>query len=171
MGFIKTVDGASPCEGISYVCGHIHKRQKMGKVWYVGTPFAQEASDINIKKGIWFVENDTPVFIKSPFPEWREYTATVEDYAEVLASMNPKDKNCLVLKGVSGEIASVQKLPEFRALKRDLGFKFKKDIITENKAKIETQSVLSAIEDYVDKVYNGSVDRHEIKKYCRGLLK
>jgi DNA repair exonuclease SbcCD nuclease subunit len=172
MGFIKAADGSSPIEGLSYVCGHIHKRQKIGNVWYVGTPFAQEASDVNIKKGVWIVQGDeAPLFVKSPFPEWKQYTATTENYSEVLASMNPKDKNYLILSGVSGEIAAIQKQPDFKSFKKDLGFKVKKDVVIGNKAKIETLSIISAIEDYVDKVYNGGVDRQEIKKYCRGLIK
>lgn len=50
------------------VSGHIHvSDQKIGNVWYAGTPKWDTKSDANDNKGIWFVESDilNPTFIST----------------------------------------------------------------------------------------------------------
>ncbi len=53
-----SIDAVPQAEIIS---GHIHKPQRLGKLWYPGAPRWRTASDANEKRAIWFVDGDTRI--------------------------------------------------------------------------------------------------------------
>lgn len=62
-------------DGVAVISGHIHKKQKVGKVFYPGTPRHLNRSDIGEVKGIYLFDGreseffQTPANVASPFKE------------------------------------------------------------------------------------------------------
>jgi len=177
-GFVTTKEGAEiplDYEG-QIVSGHIHKGQDLGCVWYPGTPFAQETADHNEVKGIYLYETTTRVrtFIKSPLPQWATSKATPANFAEVIASMDRNNKNHLILEGPGPEVVAAVDSKVFNDLKKEYHFSVKRqstssDKVTKSLRKVN--SVEDAVVEYVDRIYDGSVDRAKLKAKCLEALK
>lgn len=158
------------------VSGHVHKAQQMGPVWYPGTPYAQEATDSNMTKGIYLYDLDTRVkeFLPSPLPQWITRKATVSNYLDVVASMRAEDRNHLVLEGPGPELNALLETKAFKDLKTSVGFSVKKDSTTVTKS-AKTLKRATTIEDavveYIDKLYDGAVDKDKLKDKCLSALR
>lgn len=177
FGFVTSKEGAVvptdyPGQIIS---GHIHKGQDLGCVWYPGTPFAQEASDHNEVKGIYLYDQESRkrTFIKSPLPQWVTSKAAPANFAEVIAKMDKTNRNHLVIEGPGPEVSAVVDSKQFKELKKEYGFSVKKvststDKSTKSLKKVST--VEDAVVEYVDRIYDGAVDREQLKARCLAAL-
>jgi hypothetical protein len=88
--------------------------------------------------------------------------------------MNKDDKNHLVIEGPGTEVNAVVDSRLFKALKQEYGFTVKKSathaIKSSNSLK-KVHSMESAVVEYIDKIYDGSVDREKLKEKCLLSLK
>lgn len=177
FGFIKTKEGALVPEnyGGQIISGHIHKAQRLGCVWYPGTPFAQEASDHNEMKGIYLYEtiSKTVEFIPSPLPQWVTSRANPANFVEVISKMNKDNKNHLVIEGPGPEVNAAVDSKLFHDLKKEYGFSVKKESTSTDKTgktfrKVTT--VEDAVVEYIDRIYDGTVDKARLKVKCLAVL-
>jgi len=155
------------------ISGHIHRRQSFGKVTYPGTPFANSANDVDQSKGILLfnTENFEQLFIESPFTRWRglefEVTATntIQNLHELLKiELNSVDKWIIKASGPKIELAAYFKSEIFLDLIK--GKKVVTKAIPTDKNKQKVQIKATSIEDimseYVNKVYDGGLDKQLI---------
>ena len=177
-GFITTKEGAivpKDYDGL-IVAGHIHKSQRLGPVWYPGTPFAQESADAGQVKGINLLDTVSleTTFIRSPLPQWVTLSATPDNYEQVVSSMSKGDRNHLVLTGSSQELRALMDTKTFRDLKKEYGFSVKRQDTPEGHSSTRVRKVTTlegAVTDYVDNIYQGNVDKDTLKARCLDALK
>lgn len=177
FGFLEAKDGVVAPEGYEglIVSGHIHKGQKMGRVWYPGTPFAQEASDADQAKGVYLLDLKTgeATFFESPLPRWVTYKATANDFAKIAESMRKGDRNHLVLTGTSSELSALVDTSRFKELKREYNFSVRKQPMSQDrgvKVARNVSTLEAAVVDYIDNIYQGNVDRNTLKSKCLEAL-
>lgn len=155
------------------ISGHIHKRQSFGKVIYPGTPFAHSASDVDQTKGLLLFDTATyeQTFIESPFPRWRqiEFEAAhdnpISNLHELLkAELNDKDKWIVKVTGPKIEIAAYFKSKQYISLIKGKNVVTKAVPTDNNKQKVQIKatSIESIMNEYIDKVYDGSLDKQLI---------
>jgi DNA repair exonuclease SbcCD nuclease subunit len=73
--------------------GHIHLKQSVGSITYVGSPFEMDRNDMNTEKGIFILDtnNDTERFIPNNIsPKFKKISITTEDDLNLL-DVNTKD--------------------------------------------------------------------------------
>jgi len=164
--------------------GHIHKRQKCGdKVYYVGTPFAQSASDVDMIKGVTILDSETyeQRFIPSPFPLWKSASFDVgvdislQDIGNHISAMcaGSKDHWIIDLSGPKAEIVSYLNSSAHKELiKSGASIRIRSKFTDSNKIskKISAFSVEGAITDYIDKFYDGSLNKGTLLEKTIELL-
>lgn len=155
------------------ISGHIHKRQSFGKVVYPGTPFAHSISDVDQTKGLLLFDtvSYTQSFIESPFPRWRqiEFEVTQDNPLSNLhqllkIELNDVDKWIIKVTGPKVELAAYFKSKEYMTIIKGKNV-VSKAIPTDNnkqKVQIKATSIESIMSEYVDKVYDGSLDKQLI---------
>lgn len=182
----QTFKGASFGEIVSYsgvdqdsisadiiLSGHIHKRQKCGdKVYYVGTPFAQSASDVDMIKGVTLFDTNTyeQRFIESPFPKWRSLSFDISSDLSAhqigmeLSEICSKSKDHLIVD-ISGPKAEIVSYLESKShkdiLKSGASIRIRSKFTDSNRIqkKINSFSVEGAMSDYIDRFYDGALDK------------
>ena len=177
FGFITTKEGAivpTDYKGL-IVAGHIHKTQKLGPVWYPGTPFAQEASDNGEIKGINLLDTETRrvTFIESPLPQWITTKTALGAFEAEVLKMNKNNKNHLVLSGPGPELTALMDTQRFRELKKEYGFSVKKEPSTAEGVVKQIRNISTlegSITQYIDSIYDGDVDREVLKARCLEAL-
>lgn len=155
------------------ISGHIHKRQSFGKVCYPGTPYAHGASDVDQTKGLLLFDtsNFEQTFIESPFPKWRsiEFEVSHDNPLVNLQSLlelelNDTDKWIIKASGPKVELAAFFKSKPYLELTK--GKKVVSKAIPTDKAKQKVQIKATSIEnimgEYIDKVYDGGLDKQLI---------
>ena len=192
-GDITTKDGVhqESIEGAELIIsGHIHKRQKLessergrSSVLYVGSPFAQSASDINQVKGITVLDTDTykETFYECPLPKWRgdkftiEAGFTTQDMHEYIVNnlAGSKDHWRLDIVGPKAEIMSYLSSTEYKRTIEGIDVKIKTSFTDREKrqVRIESLSVDSIIAQYVAKVYSGSLDKTLLTEKALEILR
>ncbi|CAB4124862.1 endonuclease subunit [uncultured Caudovirales phage] len=163
------------------ISGHIHRRQSFGKVTYPGTPFANSANDVDQSKGVLLfdTENFEQKFIESPFTRWRglefEVTATntIQHLHEMLkVELNTTDKWIIKASGPKIELAAYFKSEMFLSLIK--GKKVVTKAIPTDKNKQKVQIKATSIEDimseYVNKVYDGGLDKQLILNKINDII-
>jgi len=177
FGFITTKEGAQvPTDYTGQiVSGHIHKGQDLGCVWYPGTPFAQEASDHNEVKGIYLYDSDTKerTFYPSPLPQWVTSKVTPANFADEIVKMNKDNKNHLVIEGPGPEVSAAVDSKSFKDLRKEYGFSVKKQSTSMDKSSKSIRKVSTvedAVVEYVDRIYEGALDRAQLKTKCLTAL-
>lgn len=189
-GDITTKNGvdASSIKGASIIIsGHIHKRQQLNagsaEVLYVGSPFSQSAGDINQIKGITIFDTETfnQEFIPCPLPSWRgikftideQYSATdmLSDLEANFADEN-KDHWVVEITGPKAEIMGTLSSKKCKDLLAGRDIKIKTIFTDKEKRKlrIEAVSLDKIISEYVDKVYNGSIDKSKLKSLAADII-
>lgn len=163
------------------ISGHIHKRQTFGKVIYPGTPFAHNANDVDEIKGLLLFNTDTyeQTFIESPFPKWTslEFDVSsdnpISNLNEVLKqNLNENDKFILKVSGPKVELTAYFKSKEYLTLVKGKSV-LPKPIPTDSikqKVSIKATSMRDIMGEYVDKVYDGSLDKQLILQKIDKLL-
>jgi DNA repair exonuclease SbcCD nuclease subunit len=151
------------------VSGHIHKRQslKEGLIVYPGTPSSLTASDANQVKGLMILDSKTLEmrFIDSPFPIWRTLDVYLDSSNKL--ELNEKDRWIVKLIGPRAEVKSFLESKTVLDLKKRIQVSFKAeftDSIKINRTQISAPTVYSMAEQYIDKVYSGTMDRTSLKE-------
>lgn len=163
------------------ISGHIHGRQTFGKVHYPGTPYSCSASDIDQSKGVLLFCTETfeQKFIESPFMKWRSIEVEANSsndfnliHDTLKAHLNEKDTWLIKITGPKVEITAYLKSKKFTTLIKN------KKVITKaipndkNKQKIQikTTSIESMFSEYINKVYDGSIDKQLILQRTLNIL-
>lgn len=176
-GFTRPEEGVD-AETVSaevIISGHIHMRQMFGKVIYPGTPYPQSVNDINQSKGVMFFDTETYnySFIECPLPAWKglayeigEKFSVQEMHEDIKAMVNVKDHWIVEATGPRAELVAYQNSKQYLELISEFSVKFKPHFSDKEKKKmtIKALSVDNIISEYIDKVYNGSIDREILKK-------
>jgi DNA repair exonuclease SbcCD nuclease subunit len=151
------------------ISGHIHKRQslKEGLIVYPGTPSSLTASDANQVKGLMILDSKTLEmrFIDSPFPIWRTLDVHLDSSNQL--ELNDKDRWIVKLIGPRAEVKSFLESKYILDLKKRVQVSFKAeftDSIKVNRTQISAPTVYSMAEQYIDKVYSGTMDRTSLKE-------
>jgi UDP-2,3-diacylglucosamine pyrophosphatase LpxH len=163
------------------ISGHIHRRQTFGKVNYPGTPFACSANDVDQTKGILLfnTENYEQTFIESPFMRWRsvefEVTATnpIQNLHELLkVELNTTDKWIVKASGPKVELMAYFKSKIFLDLIKDKKIVTKATPTDKNKQKVQIKatSIEDIMSEYVDKIYDGSLDKQLILRKISDII-
>lgn len=163
------------------ISGHIHKRQSFGKVTYPGTPYANSANDVDQTKGLLLFNTRTfeQKFIESPFMKWRsiefEVTAInpIQNLHELLkVELNTVDKWLVKVTGPKVELAAYFKSKLFLDMIKD------KKVITKaipndknkQKVQIKATSIEDIMSEYVDKIYDGGLDKQLILRKLSDII-
>ncbi len=155
------------------ISGHVHKKQAFGKVVYPGTPYAHSVNDIDMVKGIMLFDTDTyeQTFLESPFVRWRSIEfhiredQSVDDLHKILkASLNDTDHWIIKIEGPKVETMAYLKCAKYKRLIKDKHVTPKPKFTDKQKqqVKIEAVSDKKIIEEYVQKVYKGAVDKKKL---------
>jgi DNA repair exonuclease SbcCD nuclease subunit len=185
-GPIRAEDGvdASSIEGCEIIIsGHIHKKHTLGQqVLYVGSPFSQNASDVDQIKGITIFDTATyeTKFFETPLPKWRSFKVevtqeyNVEELNSELTSCikGSKDHWVVELTGPKAEIVGYLGSEEYKIAKDGVDVKVKTNFTDKEKKKIsiEAKSMDFIISEFVVKVYNGSLDKTELIEAAKIIL-
>lgn len=177
FGFLEAKDGVVVPEGFGglIVSGHIHKGQRLGNLWYPGTPFAQEASDADQAKGVYLLDTASGEadFFEAPLPRWMTYKANVNNFEQVIETMSKRDRNHVVLIGTSSELSALVDSSRFKELKKEYNFSVRKQPVSQDGGARVARSVSTleaAVVDYINSIYQGSVDREALKSRCLEAL-
>lgn len=155
------------------ISGHIHKRQTFGSVTYPGTPFSHSASDVDQTKGLLLFETSTlaQTFIESPFPKWRgiEFEVAQDNPLSNLhdllkTELNEEDKWIVKASGPKVELAAYFKSKQYLTLIKGKKVVSKAIPTDKNKQKIQIKatSIENIMGEYIDKIYDGSLDKQLI---------
>jgi DNA repair exonuclease SbcCD nuclease subunit len=192
FGDITTKDGvdASSIVGADIIIsGHIHKRQRMAssisggpEVIYCGSPFSQSASDINQTKGISIFDTETYIeeFIPNPLPTWRGLKYEIsplfsaeEMHEDLNQQLNDQDHWVVDLTGPKAELLGYLGSKKGLSITNGRDVKIKTTFTDKEKRqiRIEATSLSSIISQYIDKVYNGSIDKELLKSTVSDIHK
>lgn len=164
------------------ISGHIHKRHNLGKVVYVGSPYSQDASDVNQIKGISLFNTDTYEFTfhKTPMPAWKSFKFELgnDQSAEILhlslmeALSNTTDHMVIELKGPKAEIIAYVESTRYLKLVKDSSIRLKTVFTDKERKKISINAVSMEhiISEFVSKVYNGSLDKDKVLEQAKVIL-
>lgn len=164
------------------ISGHIHKRQTFGKVIYPGNPFSQGMNDINQDKGLMLFDSKTYdfSFIESPFPKWRgikteitQDTNIKEIHDQIVSQINSIDHWIIDITGPKAEVSSYVDSNMVGLLKKQSMISFRpiyNDRTKNNKIRIKKTLMSGIVGDYIDNVYNGSIDKDVVKNKAHEIL-
>lgn len=181
FGDITTKDGVDASSIIGaelIISGHIHKRQRLEvgrtSVLYVGSPFAQSASDINQIKGVSIldIESYKETFISCPLPIWKgiKYeispSFSLDDlHDDLVLQLNNTDHWVIEITGPKAEILGYIGSKKNKSIISGKDVKIK--TVFTDKEKKQTRIVAVSVDDivsqYIDKVYSGSIDKTLLK--------
>jgi hypothetical protein len=173
FGYKKADDGIDSKTIDTHVIlsGHVHMRHEFGKVVYVGTPYSKGLDDIDQTKGVTVFDTETyqRTFIETPFPRWigKKYEIssdyTVQDlYLELKNTVNDKDHWIVQLTGPKAELVEFIASKEYKELNADVHVKTNFTDKDKKKVQISAVGMENIIKEYVEKVYDGSLDKNEI---------
>lgn len=178
-GFKTASDGLSTeqldCDFVA--SGHIHKRQileygsvRSGRILYPGTPMCLSASDADQVKGLTILDTDdmSQTFIKSPFPMWR----TLDFRIGIDSTMNVNTTDMWIVKmiGPRAEVKALLESKEITDLKKSAHITFKTeftDTARSSKISISAPTIETMTDQYIDRVYSGSIDKGVLKSTLR----
>lgn len=169
------------------ISGHIHKKHELtseknnSKVFYVGTPYAQDSSDIDLIKGVHIYDtvSDTFTFIESPLPMWRSLRFDIsspkdfDHVTDVISKSVDFFNNWVVyISGPKTEILSYLSSKEYKnaALQKKISIKTSFLDKEKKNTQISAVSVGAIIEEYIDKIYSGSLDKTMLKRLALSAI-
>jgi DNA repair exonuclease SbcCD nuclease subunit len=158
----------SPAD-VNIISGHIHKRQILNNVLYVGTPFATSANDVGEEKGVYILNTETSdlQFIRSPFPEWHRIDFDIESMVLATEISKYRDIDVIVLYivGSKSQINSFLSSKELKDMQKTRKIQIKSTITDSYKTDIKISSSLSLedmIKNYIKTKYNNTSIDNEI---------
>jgi len=154
------------------VSGHIHQRQSLDGVLYVGTPMAVTAAEVDQVKGVTLIDSDTleTQFIASPFPQWR---SAAYEIGGALPELNEHDRWVLTVKGTRAELKHLADLKSLQDLRRRCSMSIKIEPTDKEHSKrvnIVAPTVAGMVEQYIDRVYSGAVSKGDVKNSIKKAL-
>lgn len=164
------------------ISGHIHKRQSFGKVVYPGTPYAHDLNDINQSKGLMLFDtsNYKYDFIDSPFPGWRGFKLNMSDFSStdelhdtVVDSIDQSNHWVVDISGPKAELSAYIVSKKLSKLQEDFSLRIRPAYTDSTKIqtkKIKAVSMDSIVHEYIDTIYEGTIDRGLLKKKATQLL-
>lgn len=164
------------------ISGHIHKKHNLGKVVYVGSPYSQDASDVNQVKGLSIFNTDTYEFdfYQTPLPTWRSFKFELagDETAEVLhrrleqTLANSTDHWVVEIKGPKAEVVAYVDSPKYLKLIKDVSIRLKTVFTDKEKRKVSINAVSmeQVVSDFVSKVYSGSLDKNVVLEQAKAVL-
>jgi DNA repair exonuclease SbcCD nuclease subunit len=181
----KRADVAVNADDVSadiIVSGHVHKRQTFGNVIYPGTPYAIDVDDVDQCKGITILDLDTyeQIFIESPFPRWRSVTVPLSsDYSiddahrDLSSTLTPVDNWVVTMEGAKAEIFSYINSDQYKDLTKKFRIILKTNITDAIKRdkQIKSGTIDEMLVEYVDKIYDGTVDKSSLLTCALDILK
>ena len=164
------------------ISGHVHIRQSFGKCYYPGTPYAQSVNDINQIKGVMMFDTETyqQRFIEIPLPKWSgiKYELgpgfSIEDlHSDLVKSVTKQDHWIVEISGPRAEITAYIASERYGQLQKDVDIRIKPKFIDKEKKRVEIKAVSmeQIIEECVNKVYNGSIDKTKVADNALQILK
>jgi calcineurin-like phosphoesterase family protein len=147
--------------------GHIHKRQRFGKVILPGTPRWDTASDANEPKGLWLVNHDeltgailTEEFISTEHVCQPIISLTYKEGDAGIPTWAPNAKVALEIIGSSVWVAQEK-----------LKFKGRCSISTKftDTKKVLTRDPGKGFEDYMSKMFISKLDKKELLLWAKEL--
>lgn len=166
------------------ISGHIHKKHNLGKVVYVGSSYSQDASDANQIKGISTFDTDTFEFsfTQTPLPTWKtlkfacDSSTTFSDIhlrLEQATSDRTKNDHYLIeITGPKAEVVAYVESTKYLKLVKDLSISLK-TVFTDKERKkvsINASSMEQILSEFVDKVYDGSLDKNKVLQKAKEVL-
>ena len=166
------------------ISGHIHKKHNLGKVVYVGSPYSQDASDANQIKGITFLETDTLElsFTQTPMPSWKtirleiagaDSVTQVHDALEQATADRAQHHHYLFeLTGPKAEVVAYVESPRYLKLIKGLSIRLKTVFTDKERRKVSINAVSmeQIVSEFVDRVYNGSLDKDKVLQKAKEVL-
>ena len=164
------------------ISGHIHKKHQLGKVTYVGSPYSQEASDVNQIKGISTFNTDTFewIFTQTPLPMWRSFkyelggenTSDQLHFALKEAFANQTDHFVVEITGPKAEVVAYVESTRYLKLVKGLSIKLKTVFTDKERKKVSINAVSmeQIVSEFVSKVYSGSLDKDKVLQKAKEVL-
>jgi DNA repair exonuclease SbcCD nuclease subunit len=164
------------------ISGHIHKKHQLGKVVYVGSPYSQEASDVNQIKGISVFDTTNYAFrfYPTPLPTWRSFKFELggENTQEVLHNRlaesvsNLSDHYVVEITGPKAEVVAYVESTKYLKLVKGLSIRLKTVFTDKERKKVSINAISmeQIISEFVGKVYNGSLDKDKVLQKAKEVL-
>jgi len=166
------------------ISGHVHKGQTIGKVIYPGSAFAQGVDDVDQIKSICIFDSETYDIkrIPTPLPRWRSYTASLTDDAgmlnldnihqDLISTLTKDDKWIINLEGPRAELSAYLDSKLYQEINREynLRVRVKYTDIVKDRVQIKAVTAPEAICQYIDKIYDGDLDKEMLKQKAIEIL-
>lgn len=164
------------------ISGHIHKKHNLGKVIYVGSPYSQDASDANQIKGISTFDTDTFEFsfTQTPLPSWKTFKFEIggENTVDLLhknlaeATVDKANHYVVELTGPKAEVVAYVESARYLKLVKSLSIRLKTVFTDKEKKKVSINAVSmeQILSEFVNKVYNGSLDKDKVLEQAKAVL-
>ena len=151
------------------ISGHIHKRQKVGKCLYIGTPKWDSVSDANERKGIEiFTHSEDGSVVDTKFISTEKIVTPISKIV-----LNEGDNEVELPAGriyleLNGKTAWITKMKKKYKGKANIKAKPTDRIsLVDKNDKVSKEDIFSFMESYFD-VVNG-IEKKDIKEYLRSL--
>jgi DNA repair exonuclease SbcCD nuclease subunit len=163
------------------ISGHVHKRQTINdKLIYPGTPFAQNAKDVNQDKGLMLFNTATyeTKFIPSPFPRWQRISFNLEEQSpseivRLAHLFTSKDNWVVDISGPKNEVNSLLANAAFKEVQNLVKIKINTSYTDKQKLSnisIKKTSIKDIANEYIDKVYSGQLSKISLKQALEEIL-
>lgn len=185
-GPVNALDGvdANTISADIIVSGHIHKKHNLGKVVYVGSPYSQDASDVNQIKGITTLDTDTFEFsfTQTPMPSWKSVKLTMDGqssssiiHSQLEQATSDRTKNdhyLLELTGPKPEVVRYLESAQYLKLIKGLSIRLKTVFTDKERKKVSISAVSmeQILAEFVDRVYSGSLDKDKVLQKAKEVL-
>jgi DNA repair exonuclease SbcCD nuclease subunit len=151
------------------VSGHIHKRQQIGNIFYVGTPAAMNFNDAGETKGVYLMEDDRYTFIESPCPK---YVLIETDDPSSIKLGSVEDKYKIILHQTRARIEEYLKSREYLDLKRQYSLVFVPkytDTVVVTIRTVDRLTPAQVLEKYIDGLMT-NLDRAKLASMAQSIL-
>jgi DNA repair exonuclease SbcCD nuclease subunit len=159
------------------ISGHVHKLQKLGNVFYVGSPYWANFADSGEQKGLWIFDAERGVFekaIPSPLPKFVSLKFTeAESIFEYFKSASPTDNYKVVFLSGRSSVQAVIDSKEFKSLKK--AFKITwvpefTDSVNREVRIAENTSKEGMLEVYVNTLLTTDLDKSRLLSLTKRVL-
>lgn len=183
-GLVNALEGvdANTISADIIISGHIHKKHNLGKVVYVGSPYSQDASDVDQIKGISTFDSDTFKwdFTQTPLPTWHKFVYELrgeKDCDELHSKLketliNSNDHYVLEITGPKAEVITYVESARYLQLIKGLSIRLK-TVFTDKERKktsINAVSMEQIVSEFVSKIYTGSLNKEKVLQKARQVL-
>lgn len=185
-GPVNALDGvdANTISADIIVSGHIHKKHNLGKVVYVGSPYSQDASDVNQIKGITTLDTDTFEFsfTQTPMPSWKSIkleicsaSDAIQVHSQLEQATSDRTKNdhyLLELTGPKAEVVRYLESAQYLKLIKGLSIRLKTVFTDKERKKVSISAVSmeQILAEFVHRVYSGSLDKEKVLQKAKEVL-